>query len=193
MRSRRGSENGSGTELILWNESALSPRLFDRGRGRKAEEKVLESAVLGSPGKYSFDAVPSGRGYVLSAIKDGGTQDSRSIAIRGGENRAIFPPLRLEGEQEASTNVRLYGKVYDAAGQPVSGASVKLENPRLQVSRGAVISSDGNYSFTEVPPGEGYKISVVRDGNTLESRSGLTVDPAKVNPDQVLLLYLKSH
>ena len=56
-----------------------------------------------------------------------------------------------------------------------------------------MIGSDGNYSFTEVPPGEGYKISVVRDGNTLESRSGLTVDPAKVNPDQVLLLYLKSH
>ena len=66
-----------------------------------------QAITTGSDGKYSFDAVPSGRGYVLSAIKDGGTQDTRSIAIRGGENRAIFPPLRLEGEQEASTNVSL--------------------------------------------------------------------------------------
>ena len=176
--------------------------VYDAQRQPAPEITVeLENTALGfdqatttdSEGKYSFSAVPSGRGYLLSAIKDGDAQDSRSIVIRGGENRAISPPLKLAGEQEASTNVRLYGKVYDAAGQPVSGASVKLENPKLQVSRGAVISSDGNYSFTEVPPGDGYKISVVRDGNTLESRSGLTVDPAKVNPDQVLLLYLKSH
>lgn len=176
--------------------------VYDAQRQPAPEIAVeLENVALGfdqatttdSDGKYSFSAVPSGRGYELSAIKDGDTQDTRSIFIRSGENRAISPPLKLAGEQEGNTNVRLYGKVYDAAGQPVSGASVKLENPKLQVSRGAVISGDGNYSFTEVPPGDGYKISVVRDGNTLESRSGLTVDPAKVNPDQVLLLYLKSH
>lgn len=189
--------------LVSSGQGALSGVVYDAAH-HPASEITIElenpalgfdqSTLTGSDGRYSFSQVPTGRGYVLSAIKQGDTQASRAgIVIRGGERRSVSPPLRLPPEQPVSLNVRLYGKVFSAAGQPVGGASIKLENPKLEVSRGAIISADGDYSFTEVPPGPGYTISVIQNGNTLESRSGLTVDPASANPEQILLLYLKSH
>ena len=74
--------------------------------------------------------------------------------------------------------------------KPVPGVTVKLENEQLKIARGAVTGADGGYSFTHVPPADGYHISIVKNG-AVASRTSIAVQPARVNPEQVVLLYLK--
>jgi len=159
----------------------------------------LENAGLGfdqnqvsdASGKFEFLKVPAGRDYTLTAFKEGEAQDSHEqITIRSGSRLAIAP-LAIESQQEVDLNAHVYGRVLDSGGAPLNGASIKLENPEMTITRGATTDAHGNYSFTEVPPGDGYKISVIRNGNILLVESGVKVDPANINPDQVVILSLK--
>ena len=149
-----------------------------------------QSTVTDGDGKYRFTRVPPGGGYVLTAIRNGSAIDTRSGLVIHPGPRSISPPLRMEGQNAEPDTVRVYGRVFDDDNKPVPGVTVKLENEQLKIARGAVTGADGAYSFTHVPPAEGYHMSIIKNG-TIASRTSVTVQPARVNPEQVVLLYLK--
>ena len=127
---------------------------------------------------------------VLTAIRNGSAIDTRSGLVIHAEPRSVTPPLRMEGPSAEPETVRVYGRVFGDGNKPVPGVTVKLENEQLKIARGAVTGADGAYSFTHVPPAEGYHMSIIKNG-TIASRTSVTVQPARVNPEQVVLLYLK--
>lgn len=84
----------------------------------------------------------------------------------------------------ATQNAVVYGTVYDRSGNPIAGADVKLENASLGFLRTTTTASDGSYSFAEVPPSSGYRVVATRAGQTLDIRSGITVN---VGDERVIL------
>ncbi|MCI0353887.1 MAG: TonB-dependent receptor [Acidobacteria bacterium] len=88
----------------------------------------------------------------------------------------------------ATQNAVVYGTVYDAAGNPMPGVSVVLENAALGFSRTATTGSDGSYNFAEVPPADDYKLTANKDGKTLDIRAGIAVN---VGDERVILPPLK--
>lgn len=76
----------------------------------------------------------------------------------------------------ASQNAVLYGTVYDAGGAAISGASVTLDNPAIGFSRTTTTASDGTYSFSEVPPAAGYKLTATQGGKAIDIRGNITVN-----------------
>lgn len=86
--------------------------------------------------------------------------------------------------ESASTNGALFVQVFDAAGQPVQGAAVHIENNQLSP---ALIIDDAtnNAGFLQVvdaPPGvEAYEISVSKAGYSTD-RTYLNGDPGNPNP-----------
>ncbi|HEV2021364.1 MAG TPA: TonB-dependent receptor, partial [Terriglobales bacterium] len=88
----------------------------------------------------------------------------------------------------ATQNAMLYGTVYDAAGNPMAGATVILENPALGFTRTTTTGSDGSYNFAEVPPAEGYRVTAAKGGTKLDIRAGITVN---VGDERVILPPLK--
>jgi len=88
----------------------------------------------------------------------------------------------------ATQNAVVYGTVYDAAGNPMAGATVTLENPALGFTRTATTGSDGSYNFAEVPPAEGYRLTASQGDKKLDIRAGITVN---VGDERVILPPLK--
>lgn len=88
----------------------------------------------------------------------------------------------------ATQNAVVYGTVYDAAGNPMPGVTVVLENAALGFSRSSATSSDGSYNFAEVPPADGYRLTASKDGKTLDIRAGISVN---VGDERVILPPLK--
>ncbi|HSE48946.1 MAG TPA: TonB-dependent receptor [Terriglobales bacterium] len=76
----------------------------------------------------------------------------------------------------ASQNAVLYGTVYDAGGGAISGATVTLDNPAIGFSRTTTTASDGTYSFSEVPPASGYKLTATQGGKAIDIRGNITVN-----------------
>lgn len=76
----------------------------------------------------------------------------------------------------ASQNAVLYGTVYDAGAAPLAGVTVTLENPAIGFSRTTTTASDGSYSFSEVPPATGYKLTAAQGGKTIDIRGSITVN-----------------
>ncbi|MGH9670994.1 MAG: carboxypeptidase regulatory-like domain-containing protein [Terriglobales bacterium] len=88
----------------------------------------------------------------------------------------------------ATQNAVVYGTVYDAAGNPMAGVTVTLENPALGFTRASTTGSDGSYNFAEVPPAEGYRLTAAKGGKKLDIRAGITVN---VGDERVILPPLK--
>lgn len=88
----------------------------------------------------------------------------------------------------ATQNAVVYGTVYDAAGNPMAGVTVTLENPAFGFSRTTTSGSDGSYNFAEVPPAEGYKVTATQNGRTVDVRGGIAVN---VGDERVILPPLK--
>lgn len=88
----------------------------------------------------------------------------------------------------ATQNAVVYGTVYDAAGNPLAGVTVTLENPALGFTRTSTTGSDGSYNFAEVPPAEGYRLTASRGDQKLDIRAGITVN---VGDERVILPPLK--
>ncbi|HTK94663.1 MAG TPA: carboxypeptidase-like regulatory domain-containing protein, partial [Terriglobales bacterium] len=89
----------------------------------------------------------------------------------------------------ASQNAVVYGTVYDASAKPLAGAKVMLENPAIAFSRTATTAADGTYSFPEVPPASGYKLSAAQGDKVIDIRSGITVS---VGEESVIFPALKA-
>ena len=89
----------------------------------------------------------------------------------------------------ASQNAVVYGTVYDASAKPLAGVQVLLENPANGFpSRTTTTTSDGTYTFSEVPPASGYKVTALQDGKTIDIRGGITVN---VGEESVIFPALK--
>src|SRR5437868_15545655 len=88
----------------------------------------------------------------------------------------------------ATQNAVVYGTVYDAGGNPLTGITVVLENSPLGFSRTTTTGSDGSYNFAEVPPAEGFRLTALRDNKKIDVRSGITVN---VGDERVILPPLK--
>lgn len=84
----------------------------------------------------------------------------------------------------ATQNAVVYGTVYDASGNPMPGATVNLENATFGFARSTVTGSDGSFNFAEVPPAEGYTVTALRSGKTIDKRTGLSVN---VGDERVVL------
>jgi len=93
-------------------------------------------------------------------------------------------PANLE---TASTNGALFVRVFDAVGQPVSGASVHIENnqanPAIMIDD--TTNNDGVLQIVDAPPGvEAYEISVSKSGYSQEETypNGALGNPNPIKP-----------
>ncbi len=88
----------------------------------------------------------------------------------------------------ATQNAVVYGTVYDASGNPLPGITVNLDNAGQGFARETATGSDGSYTFSEVPPADGYRLTAARSGKKIDIRSGITVN---VGDERVILPPLK--
>jgi len=75
----------------------------------------------------------------------------------------------------ATQNALVTGSVYDQAGAPVPGATARLINAGIGYSQSQQTDNDGNYTFTAVPPAEGYILSVEKAGYATDIRPDMEV------------------
>jgi hypothetical protein len=75
----------------------------------------------------------------------------------------------------ASQNATVTGGVYDSTGKPLAGMRVVLENPALGFEREVTTIEDGSYTFTQVPPQDGYRITAYRDATMIARKVSLTI------------------
>lgn len=118
-------------------------------------------ATSDGDGNYRLEGVPDGAA-AFSAQAEGFQRAVRDLEVRAGENRLDF---RLEGGHEVS------GRVVDAGGQPVSGATVRLgaagdRFPMLLRGDGqseARSGADGSFRIAGVSTGS-YDVTADKEG-----------------------------
>ena len=84
-----------------------------------------------------------------------------------------------------STTGTISGRVLDAQGASLPGATVTAQSPNLQGSREAVTSENGDYILTGLPSGP-YTISVTLSGFQTHTRN-VVLAPTQVLPVEVRL------
>ena len=154
------------------------------------------ATTTASDGSYSFAEVPPAEGYQIAAFLNGRKVDERKdFAVQVGEEYVVHPALQETVDARPRKAV-IYGKVYNAAHQPVAGVTVKLENAANGYSRTTVTDAGGAFRFSEIPPAAGYDVITTRNGkvtarntaNTAkageESRVGLVEDQLAVQSVQ---------
>src|SRR5262245_41181280 len=73
----------------------------------------------------------------------------------------LFTGISAAGSSQAT----LRGKVFDRNGQPLPGVTVVLHNETLALpEQGTLTDSKGSYRFADIPPGEGYRLTVSLPG-----------------------------
>jgi hypothetical protein len=82
------------------------------------------------------------------------------------------PNLYAQGMAGGAT---LTGTVVDPSGAVVPTASVSLTNPEKGLELKFATSADGRYSFTFVPPGEGYQLKVEANGFRPYLQTGISL------------------
>jgi hypothetical protein len=106
------------------------------------------------------------------------------IAIVLGLLAAIFiAPTALKAQDVAS----IVGTVSDAAGGLIPGAEVTLLNTKTNESHHLKTNGAGAYSFTQVAPGDGYKITFTAQGFSPLEVSGLYLGVASVRTQNATL------
>ncbi len=83
--------------------------------------------------------------------------------------------LMADGSQYGT----LLGRVKDAFGKPVSGATVRITGPTLMGERIVITEVDGSFRVSKLPPGTNYAVSVISEGFQTATMG------ARVNVDQV--------
>jgi hypothetical protein len=74
-----------------------------------------------------------------------------------------------------TTGGGLQGKVTDASGQPVIGATIKVTGPAVQGFLGAATDINGEYRIPFVPAGKNYTVQVEAQGFNSVVRSGIEI------------------
>jgi hypothetical protein len=103
---------------------------------REAEMEVLAEAVSGTGGRFLLTGLSGGRFDVLASA-DGGKRGALREAETGGQPVVI----RLE------EGIAISGICVDAAGEPVGGASVRIDGAETE----AVTAADGSFDWIGVP------------------------------------------
>ena len=75
----------------------------------------------------------------------------------------------------ATQNALVTGSVYDQAGAPVPGATARLINASIGYSQTQITDDNGTYTFTAVPPAEGYMLTVEMAGFATDIRQDMEV------------------
>jgi RNA polymerase sigma factor (sigma-70 family) len=166
-----------GVELAL---EVAPQRLLALGPLLDEVEPVPRATTTDAAGAFTFDGAPSGP-LVLTAQKDG-----FEIGIVELEDSAAREALRIE--LAPSTIPAVTGRVVDAAGEPVAGASVSLGQ------RIATCDADGAFHVSFDPrhahgePGAGSVLRAARAGVGLAQRE--IVLPGVGEPPLEVLLVL---
>jgi outer membrane receptor protein involved in Fe transport len=96
--------------------------------------------------------------------------------------------LGAELATAASTEANLAGKVTDKSGQPLPGVTLVLKNDALAFKeRGTLSDSQGEYRFSHVPPGEGYRLTVSLTGYSTLIFSDIRLDSGRTQQQSVVL------
>ncbi len=130
-----------------------------------------------------FDGVFGGTPNDLSPA------DSKVVEIQiDCDNCKNFKPVILSGRvspknlETSSNNGALFIKVFDASGNPVSGADVHIENTNINptVSFDDVTNNNGQLVVVDAPPSvSGYEITVTKSGFTTDK----TLSSSVSNPN----------
>ena len=111
-------------------------------------------------GSYSFDFVAAGRYQIYAEAKDHGTKTLEDIVVVDGEQTEV-PPIEMAG------GGRVVGRVLDATGQPVVGATIRVVDPKTgapaPVWGGFDTDEEGRFEITHIPAGT-YGITAQKDG-----------------------------
>jgi len=96
--------------------------------------------------------------------------------------------LSAELATAASTEANLTGKVTDKSGQPLPGATLVLKNDSLAFQeQGTLSDGKGEYRFSHVPPGEGYRLTVSLTGYSTVIFSDIRLDSGRTQEQSVVL------
>ncbi len=74
-----------------------------------------------------------------------------------------------------TTGGAIQGRVVDAKGNPIVGATVQVTGPAVQGMLGTATDLQGKYMIPFVPPGHNYKVKVTAEGYNTVVRSGIDV------------------
>ncbi len=124
----------------------------------KQQTVVLKSNLTGDPGANTLNF-----GTDNTLTSNGGTN--------GSVRYAIDSPELIQGQ------TRISGKVYDINGNLIDGATVSAEsvNSSINWTSSIQMTSQGNYSFDNVPAGIKIKITVItKDGKTKTREQSVT-------------------
>lgn len=83
----------------------------------------------------------------------------------------LFSSLYLSGQTSQQATGTITGTVVDRTGAVVAGAQVKLNRDQQTPARGTVSGSDGQFSFTNLPPGP-FQLTIAATGFAAQTVSG---------------------
>jgi len=133
-------------------------------------------------GSYTFTGVPGAEDYMLMVEMPGFVTEVRpEFEIQPGDNRLYPIPFLLKAASASPRETRrrgvlFTGSVYDQAGTPMSGATVRLISALTGFAQTVLTDDDGVYTFTGVPSGEDYVLAVEMVGFVTEIRRDVWVE-----------------
>lgn len=142
------------------------------------ERTVVGTATTGADGTFAIGELTSGERYTIEMTNADGTPRfiPGDVWVRDGEyyvdtNDAADPPTHELPESGLWMDVRIEraggisGNVLDQQGAPVWGVRVKVAaaDGRVVAQHGLAdgTGSDGEFSFSNVRPGDGYTLEIV--------------------------------
>ena len=112
------------------------------------------------------------------ASEQGQSDTSRKDSSPSGFSGAQLPEPPLPGT--------IHGTIVDPNGTAIAGARVKLTSQGQPPNRETQTGDDGQFSFTNIPPGP-YQVSVTGEGFATKSSSGVLHPGENVNVPQITL------
>jgi photosystem II stability/assembly factor-like uncharacterized protein len=119
----------------------------------------------GNDGTFVFANLPAGADYTLSATKAGSTF---TPPTRGFTNLTADQTANFTLTGAAAATHKIVGRLTEADGTPVSGATVALSGSQIELT---TTDAAGNYSF-EAPDGGSYAVTPTALGFTFTPPSG---------------------
>jgi hypothetical protein len=88
---------------------------------------------------------------------------------------------------QAKLTGSITGQVVDVDENPLPGCSVTVEGPALQGTMSFTTTTEGNFRFPAIPPGEGYECTFEMPGFKILVRKGLKVSVGKTTNVNIIL------
>lgn len=176
--------------LVAWPTAdqvlhgAVSGRVVDQSRqGLPGMTVTLSGPALGgsrtvvtdASGEFRFPLVPVGDDYELTCAPGQLGEITRGpLAVAAGEELIVECPL-LDQPSPTSQFGSIRGRVTTTNDDLIGGASATLSGTGLTAKRTTDTDSSGIYTFANVPPAIGYKVSFAASGYRSRSVGFVTV------------------